>query len=62
MVGYDIKMDLTEMCLRMRTGFVSREIGVASTAVNLLECFSSCSLRKWDSVHGFALSVFSGGT
>jgi hypothetical protein len=36
-VGYDIKMDLKELYLRMRTGFVLRKIGVASTTVNLLE-------------------------
>ena len=36
MVGYDTKMDLKEMYLRMRTGFVLCKIGVASTTVNLL--------------------------
>lgn len=41
-MGYDIKMDVKEMYLRMRTGFVLRKIGVASTTVNLLEYVYSC--------------------
>ena len=36
MEGYDIKMDLKEIYLRMRSGFVLHGIGVASTAVNVL--------------------------